>query len=94
MKKPAQFLLIIFLAIVLVFFQYRLWFAKDGAVEVFHFKKMLAVQSAKNHLLEQQNNYLRNEIAELKNNGEAVEEYARSDLGMIKEGEVFYRVVH
>jgi len=91
--KPATKTLLVFLALVLVFFQYRLWFAEDGIIKTWRFKKNIADQVTQNQIIRQQNKILLNDIQDLKQGGSAIEEHARNDLGMIKEGEIFYRTV-
>lgn len=53
----------------------------------------IAVQVAENAMLKERNQTLAAEVADLKQGVEAIEERARYDLGMIKEGETFYQVV-
>ena len=81
------------LVIFLIILQYRLWFAKDGIVSVFHLKREIKVQEAKNREIIKQNNTMEDEIKALKNSKDAIENRARHDLGMVKKGEVFYQVV-
>ena len=50
-------------------------------------------QAAENRGLEQRNEQLAAEVENLKSGEAAAEERARSELGMIKPGETFYRVV-
>ena len=77
----------------LLFIQYELFFAKGGLVEVWHSKKKIALELKKNSSLEKRNQKLRKEIIGLKKGGDAIEEQARSEFGMVKRGEVFYRTV-
>ena len=53
----------------------------------------MAAQQAENARLEQRNQALAADVAELKSGEAAVEDRARAELGMIKPGETFYRVV-
>ena len=85
--------LVIFLVVVIVALQYRLWFADNGIVHAFHLKKDINSLNAKNDDLRKNNESLITEIESLKKGGVAIENLARSDLGMIKKDEVFYQVV-
>jgi cell division protein FtsB len=85
--------ILIILAIILIFLQYRLWFGNDGLSKVFRLRRALNDLQVENEELVKHNNYLINEIIALKKGGAAIENRARSDLGMIKNGEVFYQVV-
>ncbi len=81
------------LIIVVAFLQYRLWFADDGLIQSFRVKGEMRAQKAKNNEIIVNNNALVSEIDSLKKGGEAIENRARNDLGMVKKGEVFYQVV-
>ncbi|HZW18290.1 MAG TPA: cell division protein FtsB [Luteimonas sp.] len=79
----------------LAWLQYRLWFGHGGAGDVGVLSQQVRGQERDNEGLKQRNDALAAEVAELKSEdgGAAVEERARSELGMIKPGETFYRVV-
>jgi cell division protein FtsB len=83
------------LVALLAWLQYRLWFGHGGAGDVHALRQKVALQQRDNGGLQQRNDALAAEVAELKSadGGAAVEERARSELGMIKPGETFYRVV-
>ena len=81
------------LMLVLVLLQWRLWVGDGGVQELTQLEQELAAQRAENEALQQRNQMLESEILDLKNGEEAVEERARSDLGMIREGETFYMVI-
>lgn len=85
--------IIISLAIILVVLQYKLWFDDNGISRYWHLKKDIGVQLAQNDTLKHRNEMLKAEIKDLKQGQEAIEERARNDLGMVKQGEVFYQVV-
>src|SRR3546814_5915695 len=74
---------------------YGLWFGHGGAGDVRALSQQVEQQRRDNGGLQQRNDALAAEVAELKSEdgGAAVEERARSELGMIKPGETFYRVV-
>ena len=77
-----------------ILLQYQLWFVPGGIVSVWHLKKSVAQQQQKNQLLQTKNKVLAADIKDLKNGNQAIEEKARSELGMVKKGEVFYQVVN
>jgi cell division protein FtsB len=88
-------IVVLVLAGLLAWLQYRLWFGHGGAGDVHVLAQQVEQQKRDNGGLRQRNDALAAEVAELKNadGGAAVEERARSELGMIKPGETFYRVV-
>ncbi|MBF2759243.1 MAG: septum formation initiator family protein [Ectothiorhodospiraceae bacterium AqS1] len=73
--------------------QYRLWFAEDGMREVRRLEIALAQGQEENDILNDRNRRLSVEVHELKEGSDAVEERARHDFGMIRRGEIFYRIV-
>src|SRR5690606_28434128 len=79
----------------LAWLQYRLWFGHGGAGDVRELSQQVEQQRRDNGGLQQRNDALAAEVAELKSEdgGAAVEERARSELGLIKPGETFHRVV-
>lgn len=86
-------LLIIALVILLALLQYRLWLGHGGVRNVMQLQKQVAVQQAKNKQLKQRNDMLLAEVKQLKSGQQAVEQRARSELGMVKKGETFYQIV-
>jgi len=85
---------IAFLLILTIGFQYRLWVGEGSLAEVNVLEKRVAKQQTVIEILEYRNRVLRAEIAELKKGLESIEEKARSELGMIKEGETFFLLVN
>jgi cell division protein FtsB len=73
--------------------QYRLWFGGGGEREVAQLQAQVARQRHDNTGLQQRNDALAAEVEDLKSGEAAVEERARNELGMIKPGETFYRVI-
>ncbi len=81
------------LGFMFIVLQYQLWFG-DGSVRTLQLLELeLAAQQANNEQLQQRNKLVEIEALDLKNGLEAVEERARSELGMIKKGETFYLLV-
>jgi cell division protein FtsB len=85
--------LVLLLAVLLAWLQYRLWFGNGGTREVAVLQQQVQKQSRNNAGLKQRNDALAAEVEDLKSGEAAIEERARSELGMIKPGETFYRVV-
>jgi cell division protein FtsB len=81
------------LLIVLVLLQYRLWFSDGGMREVGQLRAEIAAQRKENEALRERNRTLAAEVQDLKKGTVAIEERARTDLGMIGKGETFYQVV-
>ncbi len=85
-------LLIVLLTSLLLLLQVQLWSQDGGLPQVWQLRGGLAEQEARNERLRQRNAALEAEVQDLKDGLEALEERARSELGMIREGEVFYQV--
>jgi len=83
--------LLLLLLLLLVSLQYQLWF-RGGMNEVWELEKALEVQRTENAKLQQRNDALAAEVADLKGGRDAIEERARSELGMIKAGEKLIQV--
>ena len=90
--KPLRVLLLL-LALLLGLLQYKLWFGNGGQREVEALRGQVQRQQAENRRLQERNAALAAEVEDLKSGEAAVEERARSELGMVKPGEVFYRVI-
>lgn len=75
------------------FLQYQLWFATGGILSVRTLQQHIQNQKAENQRLVQRNKVLIADVRDLKSGNHAIEARAREDLGMIKQGEVFYQVV-
>lgn len=78
------------LASVLFVLQLRLWTGDGGIIEAIVLKRDVTKQEALVDQLKDRNTILEAEVKDLKNRLEALEERARSDLGMVREGEIFY----
>ncbi|HET7811954.1 MAG TPA: cell division protein FtsB [Steroidobacteraceae bacterium] len=88
MKWMAAALLAIVLGL-----QYRLWFSGDGVRELARLSEAVDRQKAENEELMARNQQMVAEVADLKAGMAAIEERARSELGMIGRNETFYQVV-
>jgi cell division protein FtsB len=81
------------LAAVVLLLQYRVWFSEDGVRGVARLRHDVALQTTENEELAERNKQLGAEVRDLKTGMDALEERARSDLGMIAHNETFYQVV-
>jgi len=81
------------LLFLLLISQYTLWFGNGGLLRVWQISAMVADQQAENARLLERNQALEAEVMDLKEGIAAIEERARSDLGMIKRGETFFQVI-
>lgn len=85
--------LLVGLVALLALLQYRLWFGEGGLRDTQALEARVRTQTEDNRGLRLRNERLAAEVENLKSGEAAVEERARSELGMIKPGETFYRVV-
>ncbi len=81
------------LAAALVLLQYRLWLSDQGMREVTRLQAAVRTQRADNRAQRDHNRQLAAEVADLKGGMTALEERARSELGMVGSSETFYQVV-
>jgi cell division protein FtsB len=91
-NRPLRILALLLFAL-LAWLQYRLWFGEWGAAATAGLQTKVERQVEENRGLAQRNEQLAAEVENLKSGEAAAEERARSELGMIKPGETFYRVV-
>jgi cell division protein FtsB len=85
--------LVILLLLLFLYLQYRLWFGEDSLRDVWELQQEIELQKTENARLQERNAALDAEVRDLKQGLDAIEEHAREDLGMVKEGETFYQVV-
>ncbi len=69
------------------------WFGKGGKRDVWKLEAQIARQERKLDALRLRNGKLAAEVIDLKEGLDAVEEIARSEMGMIREGEIFYQII-
>lgn len=84
---------ILVLLSVLTWMQYRLWVGTGSLAEVHNLKQEIARQGVELEQLRARNRVLIAEVQDLKQGVDALEERARAELGMVKEGEVFFQLV-
>jgi len=81
------------LAALIVLIQYPLWLGKGSWFRVWEVDQQIRSQREANRQLQARNNALDAEVRDLKVGVEAVEERARSELGMIRQDEIFFQVL-
>lgn len=84
---------IAFLVLLFIVLQYRLWVGDGSLAEVQRLRESIAQQQAENGHLRERNAALDAEVRDLKQGLIAVEERARTELGMIREDEVFFQII-
>lgn len=84
---------LVILAAILMYLQYRYWFSEGGYRDLGRLNHQIEQQKAENARLVERNRLLAAEVLALKNEDAAIEERARTDLGMVKKGESFYMIV-
>lgn len=82
--------LFLLLVLLLAGLQYRLWLGEGSLPEVWALQAQLQAQKAGNQALRERNAALRAEVDNLRTGLAAMEERARSELGMIRPGETFF----
>jgi cell division protein FtsB len=85
--------LLVILTLLFLLLQYRLWVGEGSMAQRQVLQHKVDIQQQENDALRERNSILAGEVNDLKDGLESVEERARTDLGMVKEGETFYMVV-
>lgn len=88
MKKIIALLLVL-----LAMLQYRIWLGDGGIPEILQLEKEVEVVQLQVDKLKERNQALDAEVQDLKKGMDAIEERARSELGMIRKDEVYYQVI-
>ncbi len=86
-------LIVLCLAGLLLLIQYPLWLGKGGWLRVWDMEQQVAVAKKRIDALKARNAKLASEVQDLKDGTGAVEERARYELGMIRQDEIFVRVL-
>jgi cell division protein FtsB len=86
-------LVTIVLAVLLVAVQWPLWLGKGGWLRVSELERQLAAQKAVNAELAERNAQVAAEVASLREGRGAIEERARHDLNMVRDGETFFQLI-
>lgn len=87
--KLLAFILLVLTALM----QYPLWFGKASWEKVWQVEQEVTAARENNLMLQNRNNMLEAEVNDLKQGLEAIEERARSDLGMTKQNEILFQIV-
>jgi len=80
------------LILIILGLQYRFWFGEGSLEQIAELEREIEKQKIENTSLQDRNNLLLSQIKELKEGSEGLEEKARQDMGMVKEGETFYYI--
>ena len=81
------------LLFLLIWLQYKIWLQDGGIPEVIELQQEVAEVKTEVQQLQERNSSLDAEVKDLKKGLDAIEERARSEMGMIKQGEVYYQVI-
>ena len=86
-------LIVVILLVLLVMLQYRIWLGDGGIPQVLKLDDEIAAEQQEVERLHERNQALDAEVIDLKTGLQAIEERARSELGMIRKDEVYYQVI-
>ena len=81
------------LVVIVALLQYKLWIGNGSFGEVYRLDRTIVAQEKENAVAKERNLALQAEVDDLKHGMDAIEERARSELGMIKKDETFFRVI-
>jgi len=84
---------IVLLVLLFIGLQCELWFSNNGIAAAWNLKKSISLQTQKNEKLIERNRTLQAKVEELKSGDQALEEKARNELGMARQGEVLYQII-
>ncbi|HJT51066.1 MAG TPA: cell division protein FtsB [Nitrosospira sp.] len=87
--KGLSFVLVVLIGLL----QYPLWLGKGSWLQVWEFGRQLTTQQEINEKLKTRNAALDAEVRDLKQGYEAIEERARTELGMIRQDEIFFYIL-
>lgn len=91
--KNRKILIFAVVAMVAVGLQYTFWFGKNSISTLKETRFLIEAEQQRNIELARRNDVLEAEVIDLKTGEETMEERARMELGLIKEGETFYRII-
>ena len=86
-------LIVAILFVLLIWLQYKLWLADGGIPEVLELEQEIETVQTEVNTLQERNKALNAEVMDLKTGIEAIEERARSEIGMIRKDEIYYQVI-
>jgi len=76
-----------------IWLQYKIWLQDGGIPEVIQLQEEVEEVKIEVQKLRDRNLSLDAEVKDLKKGLDAIEERARSEMGMIKQGEIYYQVI-
>lgn len=85
--------IIVFLLVLLLLLQYKIWLGEGGIPKILQLEDEVDVVQLQVDKLKERNLALDAEVQDLKKGMDAIEERARSELGMIAKDEVYYQVI-
>lgn len=85
--------LLLILLIMIIGLQYRLWFGEANLRQVWSLEEQIEQQQIENESLIERNQRLEAEVRDLKKGMAALEERARSEMGMVQDGETFFQLI-
>jgi cell division protein FtsB len=85
--------LLLTLLVLLGALQYRLWFAEGSLAEQHRLQAQIEEKTRINSELQARNAILEREVMELQSGNKGVEQRAREQLGLVRDGETFYQIV-
>ena len=85
--------IVIALLILFIWLQYKIWLQDGGIPEVLQLEQEVEEVKVEVESLRERNASLDAEVKDLKKGLDAIEERARSEMGMIKKGEIYYQVI-
>jgi cell division protein FtsB len=85
--------LTVIFVVLIALLQYPLWLGKGSWLRVWDLNQQISKQKEKNDQLQERNKSMDAEVRDLKHGFAAIEERARTELGMVKQDEVFYQLV-
>jgi cell division protein FtsB len=85
--------LLLILLLLLAGLQYRLWFGEANLRQVWQLEEQILQQQMENQQLAERNQRLEAEVQDLKRGFSALEERARSEMGMVRKGETFFQLI-
>ncbi len=84
---------VVLLVFLIAALQLKYWAGSGGVREVEALRVLVEAQARENATLEQRNAALQAEVEDLREGNAALEERARTELGLIRPGETFFRVI-
>ena len=84
---------VIVLALLITALQYHLWFGEGSWPRAQAVREKFELQMSENEKLQQSNATMEAEVLDLKTGLDAIEERARVDLGLVRQGDVYFQII-